>query len=623
MNDNVLENKLSLSPIISKKNKFVRNGVELYTQYCPGAVEAYLGLFSTRTNYLCMPLNKEGEIKKDERSKKISFTRSFNKQFKDKKLVEALNDKMIIDALEGSTWYMYGVRFKKAYKDPDTGEWIKTDCKISYFLLDIDGDSIYRNKLEIVEAAFSKYGATICWIESSATGVHGYVWLPEEVAPYAVASFIEYVCSAENLGKRQPGTIEWFPNRRSDKSKAYLPHRLPCQRADCESGAKFSKNVEVFMAEREAKISTALTEEYLEDLFKQSNSNKTYGSDRFLQKFINGFPGKNSGNVIYNACMYHRIYSFNNKEKSVAAKYKTQDELVVLCREVIEGLPNFATSCSKQGKALQDEIEACVAKCWDLYKPYEGREYTKRKEKSYEIREKLPALLDNPEYLKKDGSPKISKIAKELNCRFERIQKLVEFMKRHPVVEFVTRPNITWKDLIDFSKSAQQKVFPIHHTSSLRSKELTSICESGREDCALLEQIKDFSVNDLESTLSKAGIVKVSSVAKLLNCHRNSLPNKTELTKIVLEVIKTKDKTAKEVKLLSEPNVTAKITPSKPEVDKVVVEQKQRLKTPIFSEQEKHWKERINLMRTIGEDPEELFNDPECPSYKYRYLLND
>ena len=127
----------------------------------------------------------------------------------------SLSDRLI---LQGA--HYYGVRFGQ-----ETG----------YAMIDIDADSPYHPRhdeyaiprlLDAIEPLGLVRHLTLT--SSQSGGLHPYLPLPEELPSWAVSEALHYTLTGAGF-TIAGGTLELFPNRRTDGTVTYAAHRLPLQ----------------------------------------------------------------------------------------------------------------------------------------------------------------------------------------------------------------------------------------------------------------------------------------------------------------------------------------------------------------------------------------------------------
>lgn len=508
--------------ITDRKHRFERNNVILRSKYQPEAVNLVLDLFAGRKNYLSYPL-KDGKRYRTPITVSKKYLENLKKKGIKWKLPQFLTDQMIINAMEGSVDYMYGVNFAQSYKDQE-GNW-RNDFPINYGLIDLDHKPDrkvdYYSTPELVVDAFAKYGISIHITESSDTGKHCYFFLDYLVYPQNLARVIRHICKIEKLIV-EDGLLELFPRVKANGKSLYKAHRLPCQPGSSHNIEEFAKLI--------LHGKSTITNTEFDDLLKASFT-KNPSKDKYFKEISKGWTRNGMTQwLTLKIAIWHRIYG----------EYDTINELHRLCVNFAINAPGYRKYCRHQ-EDIEQVMQSKVDEVWDNNTKYEGstNRYIKRKEIA---KARLPIL----KRLIAEGKS-LNYIAKELKANKKTIKKLAE------------AHNITFIN----SQTAHGTGDDITHTSLLLRNKINSIGELVTSP-NVQNEISKLSRAKLKSVLNTKGNVNVSKLAKTLGCHRNTIKlSKAELTIYITNLVKFKPSLTSITKSSTHPNKTDQITADK------------------------------------------------------------
>ncbi len=533
---------------------FNRNGTILRSKYAPEAVEIVLNLFGIRKNYLSYKL-----VNGKRSGPPITISDKSLKTFKGRKPPRFLTDQMIINAMEGSIDYMYGVGFGQSYCDEE-GKWHNYD--INYGLIDLDYKlsrelDYYSNPQPVIDA-FAKYGIKVHVTESSKSGKHCYFFLDFAVPPQSMARVMNYICREEKL-KVKSGLLELYPNVKAKKGSLYRAHRLPCQPGTSHNIEEFAKLV----LEGKSEITVEEFDALLQKSFKR-NANK----EKYLELINKGWIGcGQTYHLTLNIAIYHRIFG----------EYETKKELHDLCVQFAKEAPGYKKYCGHQHE-IEDIFWSKINEVWvNNYKYESAKRYTKKSKLEQERLPKIKQMLAE--------GKSINAIAKELKASWSTIKKQIDsdcelsrtYNKRVHFLNDTASQNNKDKNAAPSAKKVHTNLLLNSHIHFYYPKDkVNSICENSRtpnNGVHFLKMIEKLNEEELKSTLAANGNVKVKALATKLGCHRNSLlkyiGTKDEITNLVNTLL-NKNNNSNTPNTPNTPNTLeiSQITPGKSSNDK-------------------------------------------------------
>lgn len=570
--------------IANKSNKeysFERNGVKLRSKFAPEAVCIVLDKFNVRKNYIAYPL-------KDGKRYKPPFTVSdkYLNSLKKWKPPRFLNDQMIINAMEGTIDYQYGVGFAQSYKDELEGRW-RSDYPTNYGLADLDHkpdrELDYYSTPEVVINAFAKYKIKLHETDSSETGKHAYFFLKFYVLPQNLARVIAYICKVEGL-KVQDGLLELFPRVKASKNVLYKGHRLPCQPGSSHNIEEFAKLILHGKSE--------ITEDEFNELLKKSFT-KNLSKEKYFDEINKGWTREGMTQwLTLKIAIWHRIYS----------EYNDIEELNKLCVDFAINAPGYKKYCGHQDD-IENVMSQKVNEAWNNNHKYESaNRYNKRSEIE---KERIPKI---EEMLKQGNS--INQIALSLKADKRTVIKLIK--DKLPEWD-ITGGEITHTLLIRSIKL--NSIGELTTTMSQNEKSKNKSTKQKLED-----KFNKLNRVELRSVRNSKDKVEVGKLAKLLNCStktlNRNLGNKDELTKLV------NNQLGYVTKSYHKPNKTTPKTLPKPKPILKVKEEIKPLKTS-FTIDDRTWNylDEIKTGEPTMDKPKEEKRNPIYESLKEQLEL--
>jgi hypothetical protein len=369
--------------------------------------ESLLPEFKSRVNYLFRK-REQGEWKTA--NKKLKDAKGNVVLKNGKEVNRSLLDSALRKSLEGHGKYLYGLRFSKYTR---------------VGIIDIDNKpghpSKYHSSTEREKISYffkNEYDINVVWYQSSNSGGwHGYIFLSSPVLTFSLACFLKLALSEAGF-ELKGGTLETYPNIKSDKHALYLAIRCPCAEG-------FGADVKTFIADS-IKYSSKISEECLEIAREQIN--KTNYALAKHKHTPDNFKGLHL--VIYREYMSvidngwtnigqtgRIMYLLITKGKKLGL-FKDRSQCFNELIQILPSLPGYNAFCRHTedlDKRLERQIEACWHKASEIeYEPYKPVPYedNKNRQVANNNDDIVLDLFSNEKFYKKNGTPNLSAMSK-------------------------------------------------------------------------------------------------------------------------------------------------------------------------------------------------------------------
>lgn len=327
----------------------------------------------------------------------------------------------------------------------------------------------------------NEYGLNVVWYRSSdSLGWHGYIFLQRKVLTFDLACFLHLALTKANFDV-SGGTLEIYPNIKSDKYALYKGLRCPCAEGFGATVSQFVRDARQYSCD--------VKDEALEEARQESNS------IRFNKRANRPNPNKFSGLKlkIYNE--YRDVIETGWTDVGQTAKimyllitkgkrlglFKSRDDCFNNLIKQLPLLPGHGTFCNHI-EDLDIRLENQLERIWHTVSELEFKEYVhvsyaenKKRQLANKNDDVALSIFCNEEMYKKNGTPNFSKMSKECGIKRETLKvkwnTVSSIVKIAPLLYTEKHNGNTTHIYINLFGLYIMKMHPIlYYTFTLRSK---------------------------------------------------------------------------------------------------------------------------------------------------------